>query len=296
MFALALLIAAQAAPGSAPYGNEHAFRVFGIGATSCAAAYANPDAEAMSEAWVLGYFTALNTHNVPGVGRTVNAEGVLASVRKACFQTPRHRWIEPPSGSTPSCRASAGKSRGDDPALRARHPRPNPPIGRMTHSPPGSRHCAFPRPESRRRFQKCDILVTLRPGRRPSNPSQSPPNGLFTIKTQGNSRAPKRAQSLLFSGHRGRNTMPLRSFDIRLQASDRPNPLIRLCSHFKTYGKPGSTRALQGDEHFQALRQTFCAVVACVMPFHTSIWPHPPPDGRGAVCRDKIKRFRELTQ
>lgn len=88
MFALALLIAAQAAPSSPPYGNEHAFRVFGIGATSCGAAYANPDAEAMSEAWVLGYFTALNTHNDPGVGRTVNAEGVLASVKKACFQTP----------------------------------------------------------------------------------------------------------------------------------------------------------------------------------------------------------------
>jgi len=85
MFALALFIAAQAAPATA---NEHAFKVFGIGATSCGAAYTNRDAEAMSEAWVLGYFTALNTQNDPGVGRTVNAEGVLASVKKACFQNP----------------------------------------------------------------------------------------------------------------------------------------------------------------------------------------------------------------
>ncbi|WP_206244529.1 hypothetical protein [Novosphingobium terrae] len=93
MFALALLIAAQAAPamtpqiGGPPPGG-HAFKVFGIGATTCAAAYSNRNAEAMSEAWVLGYFTALNTRDTTGVGKSVNAEGVLAAVKQACVQEP----------------------------------------------------------------------------------------------------------------------------------------------------------------------------------------------------------------
>lgn len=88
MFALTLLIAAQAGPSLAPPGGGHAFKVFGIGATSCASAYGNRNAEAMSEAWVLGYFTALNTRSDPGVGQSVNAEGVLAAVRQACGQQP----------------------------------------------------------------------------------------------------------------------------------------------------------------------------------------------------------------
>lgn len=58
---------------------------FGAGARSCEAAFA-PERYETTFAWVMGYFSGVNSGTNGTVGRTANGEGIIAEVEGVCLR------------------------------------------------------------------------------------------------------------------------------------------------------------------------------------------------------------------
>jgi len=65
-------------------------QIFGTGLFSCATWDANPPYVAGMNAWILGYWSGLNSNNVGNhrVGKSTDANGILAEVHRVCSDRP----------------------------------------------------------------------------------------------------------------------------------------------------------------------------------------------------------------